>query len=289
MSNDVSALRKKHDAGIFTVTVELDPPKSASAANTFAQAKRLRGKVDGINIADCPMANMRMSPIALAHLIQDRENMDTIFHLTCRDRNVMGLQAELLGAAALGVHHILTLTGDDPAVGDHPQAHPVYEVQSEGLLTIARTLNEGYDLNGHLLEVPTQFYIGTTANPGANDLDAEYDKVARRVELGAHFVQTQPIYDIEKAQLFIEKIKPLGVPIMLGLIPLKSYRMAMYLDQKVPGISLTQEILRRMEQGGKEAGLEIAAETMAHIRKIASGVHVMPLNDMDTVLFLLQH
>lgn len=286
---DLIELREKHKAGKFTITVELDPPKSASAQKTFEEAGRLAGVVDGINIADCPMAKMRMSPIALAHLIKFREHIDTIFHLTCRDRNVIGLQAELLGAAALGVQNILTLTGDKPSSGDHPQAKAVFEVDSQGLLKIAGLLNQGRDLAGNTLDEPTNFYIGTTGNPGADDLDAEYDKLAYRVELGAHFVQTQPIYDLEKAAHFIDKVKPLGIPVMLGLIPLKSFKMATYLHTKVPGISLTPEILKRMEDGGKEAGLEIATETLREIKKVAAGVHIMPLNSIDTVLYLVQH
>lgn len=286
---DLTELREKHKAGQFTITVELDPPKSASAQKTFDEAGRLAGVVDGINIADCPMAKMRMSPIALAHLIKFRENIDTIFHLTCRDRNVIGLQAELLGATALGVHNILTLTGDKPSSGDHPDAKAVFEVDSQGLLTIAGLLNKGRDLAGNELDEPTDFYIGTTGNPGADDLDAEYDKLAHRVELGANFVQTQPIYDLEKAARFIEKVKPLGIPVMLGLIPLKSFKMATYLHTKVPGISLAPEILKRMEDGGKQAGLEIATETLREIKKVAAGVHIMPLNDIDTVLYLVQH
>lgn len=286
---DLIELREKHKAGQFTITVELDPPKSASAQKTFEEAGRLSGIVDGINIADCPMAKMRMSPIALAHLIKFRENIDTIFHLTCRDRNVIGLQAELLGAAALGVQNILTLTGDKPSSGDHPHAKAVFEVDSQGLLTIAGLLNQGCDLAGNELDEPTHFYIGTTGNPGADDLDAEYDKLAHRVELGANFVQTQPIYDLEKAAHFIDKVKPLGIPVMLGLIPLKSFKMATYLHTKVPGISLTPEILKRMEEGGSQAGLEIATETLREIKKVAAGVHIMPLNSIDTVLYLVQH
>lgn len=286
---DLIELREKHKAGQFTITVELDPPKSASAQKTFEEAGRLSGIVDGINIADCPMAKMRMSPIALAHLIKFRENIDTIFHLTCRDRNVIGLQAELLGAAALGVQNILTLTGDKPSSGDHPHAKAVFEVDSQGLLTIAGLLNQGRDLAGNELDEPTHFYIGTTGNPGADDLDAEYDKLAHRVELGANFVQTQPIYDLEKAAHFIDKVKPLGIPVMLGLIPLKSFKMATYLHTKVPGISLTPEILKRMEEGGSQAGLEIATETLREIKKVAAGVHIMPLNSIDTVLYLVQH
>lgn len=281
-------LQEKHRQGIFTITVELDPPKSSSAAKPLEEAHMLQGRIDAINIADCPMAKLRMSPIALSYLIQKQQGIETIFHLTCRDRNILGLQAELLGAAALGVRNILTLTGDQPSVGDHPDAQPVFEVNSLGLLEIAHDLNLSHDLAGNELEQPTDFYIGTTGNPGADDLSEEKERLHQKIEAGANFIQTQPIYDLDRAERFINEVRPLGVPILLGLIPLKSYKMAQYLHTKVPGISLTEEILFRMEKGGKEEGLAIARESLAVIKKIADGVHIMPLNDIKTVLDLVQ-
>lgn len=282
-------LQEKHKAGKFTITVELDPPKSSSAQKIFDQAKRLKGKVDAINIADSPMSNMRMSPISLSYLLQHNEGIETIFHLTCRDRNIIGLQSELLGAAALGVNNILALTGDNPANGDHPFAKAVFEVDSMGLLDIANSLNKGKDLASNDLEVPTNFYIGTTGNPGAEDFGVERQKLVSKIEHGANFVQTQPIYDLEQAKRYIDAMSDLNVPIMLGLIPLKSFKMATYLHEKVPGINLTQDILDRVEKGGKEAGTEIAIETLEQIKTIASGVHIMPLNDIDTTLYIIDH
>lgn len=282
-------LQEKHKNHQFTITVELDPPKSSSAQKTFEEAALLKGYVDAINIADCPMSKMRMSPIALSHLIQAHKDIETIFHLTCRDRNSIGLQSELLGASALGVHNILTLTGDHPRQGDHPLSHPVFEMDSTGLLRIASTLNQGHDFMGNPLDEPTNFYIGTTGNPGTEDLSKEVQRIKEKVACGANFIQTQPIYDLEKAEKFIEAIKPLGIPVLLGLIPLKSFKMATYLHEKVPGIALTSSILARMEKGGKEAGLEIAAEHLSGIRRIADGVHIMPLNDINTVLYLLKN
>ena len=217
-------LREKHQQGQFTITVELDPPKSSSAEKTFEQAARLKGKVDAINIADSPMSKMRMSPISLSYLLQHNKEIETIFHLTCRDRNIIGLQSELLGAAALGVHNILTLTGDKPDNGDHPFAQSVFEVDCMGLLNIAKTLNAGKDLAGNDLDAPTNFYIGATGNPGAPDLEIERQKLAAKIQNGAHFVQTQPIYDLEQAKRYIDKMSEFDVPIMLGLIPLKSFK-----------------------------------------------------------------
>ena len=155
----MSTLKEKNQNHIFTITTELDPPKSASSAITEEQAQKVAPYVDAVNIADCPMAKMRMSPIALSCIIQQKYQVESIFHLTCRDRNVIGLQAELLGAAALGVHNILTLTGDPPKIGDHPNAKGVFEIDSTGLIQIASCLNSGHDIEGHDLGAATDFFI----------------------------------------------------------------------------------------------------------------------------------
>lgn len=283
------SLKEKHASHQFTVTVELDPPKSASSEKTQNEASRLAGWVDAVNIADCPMAKLRMSPIALSYIVQDKYNLETIFHLTCRDRNLLGLQAELLGAAALGVNNILTLTGDDPSVGDHPHAHPVYELDSTGLIKAARTLNSGFDCAGNALDTPSHFYIGTTANPNADDLDKEIERLKGKKEAGAEFVQTQPIFDISAARRFLEASEDLHMPILFGVLPLKSEKMARYLHEKVPGIVIPAEMIQQMAEGGKKAGTDIAAQTAKAIRDLgAAGVHLMPLNDIDTVLAIVR-
>lgn len=232
----MSTLKEKHNQHIFTITTELDPPKSASSSVTEAQVVKVAPYVDAVNIADCPMAKMRMSPIALSSIIQSRYQVESIFHLTCRDRNVIGLQAELLGAYALGVHNILTLTGDPPSIGDHPDAKGVFEVDSTGLIEIAKALNEGHDMMGHELGEAADFYIGTTANPGADDLDKEIRRLEGKKKAGAQFIQTQPIYDIRQAENFLAAAKDLSLPILFGIVPLKSFKMANYLNSHVPGI-----------------------------------------------------
>ncbi len=284
------SLKEKHRNHEFTITVELDPPKSASSVKTQEEASRLEGWIDAVNIADCPMAKLRMSPIALSHIIQEKyHTLETIFHLTCRDRNLLGLQAELLGAAALGVNNILTLTGDDPSIGDHPQAHPVYELDSTGLIEAAKTLNSGYDCAGNALDTPSHFYIGTTANPNAEDLDSEILRLEKKKEAGAEFIQTQPIFDISAARRFLEAAEELDMPVLFGVLPLKSEKMALYLHEKVPGIVIPADMIRRMAEGGKKAGTEIAAHTSEEIRSLgAAGVHIMPLNDIGTVLAIVQ-
>lgn len=282
----MSTLQTKLANGQFTLTVELDPPKSADASKTITEAQLLKDRIDAVNIADCPMANLRMSPIALSHVIQADVGLETIFHLTCRDRNIIGLQAELLGAAALGVHNILALTGDHPQQGDHPQAKAVFETDSTGLIELSAKLNNGRDTMGNELGKGTSFFIGTAVNPGADDLDKELEKLSAKIAAGARFVQTQPVYDLEIAKRFMEKVKDLPIYVLMGVLPLKSHKMALYLHEKVPGITIPQAIMDRMAAGGKAAGLEIAAELVRGTQNIAHGVHIMPLNDIQTVVAL---
>ena len=277
-------LREKHQRRQFTVTVEVDPPKSASPLKAQKDALQLIEWADAVNIADCPMAKLRMSPIALAHIIQMDYHLEPVFHLTCRDRNLIGLQAELLGASALGVHNILTLTGDPPSAGDHPQARPVFEVDSTGLIEIARTLNEGRDMAGNELGQPTHFYIGTTGNPAADDLDAELRRLEGKKRAGAQFVQTQPVYDLRQAEAYLEGTKDLDLPVLFGVLPLKSHKMALYMHEKVPGITIPKRLQDAMAEGGRDAGIAIAAETIEGLRTLgAAGVHLFPINDAPAV------
>lgn len=283
----MSTLKSKHLAHTFTVTAELDPPKSASSCKTEKEIKKIASYVDAVNIADCPMAKLRMSPIALSSIIQHKYDVESIFHLTCRDRNIIGLQAELLGAAALGVHNILTLTGDPPSIGDHPNAQGVFEVDSTGLIEIAHTLNEGYDMTGHPLETPTDFYIGTTANPGAEDIDKELKRLEGKKKKGAQFIQTQPVYEIKKAEAFMDGMKEIGLPILFGIVPLKSIKMANYFNNNVPGVHVPDAILRLMENGNRETGLSIAKELVSALASIhADGVHLMPVNDVEAIPYI---
>ncbi|MGI5840186.1 MAG: methylenetetrahydrofolate reductase [bacterium] len=273
------SLRRKLQRKQFVITVELDPPKGADAAAVVAAAKALRGMADAVNIADSPMANLRMSPIALAHIVQRHVRMETIFHLTCRDRNVTGLQAELLGAAALGVRSILALTGDKPERGDHPWATGVFDVDSVGLVRLARSLNRGFDLAGKTLNRGTDFLIGVAANPAAADLAAEAERLAAKAAAGADFVQTQPIYELARLEAFLAAIRPVNIPVLAGVLPLKSLKNAQYLHDHVPGINIPAPVMARMRQGGRTAGIAVAREFIAAARGLVSGIHLMPVNN----------
>ena len=279
----MSVLAEKLIAKQFCVTLELDPPHGPSADELIDQAKSLENWLDAVNIADCPMANLRMSPIAVARLLQERTSLEAIFHLTCRDRNLLGLQAELLGAAGLGIRHLLTLTGDTPDQGDHPEATGVFDADGIGLIKIAKALNNGTDINGNLLNQATQFQIGTTANPCAADLSDEIAKLRRKVEAGAHFVQTQPIFEVERALDFLELTKDLPIQIIFGVLPLRSASMADYLHEKVPGIEVPEKVRQRMHQEGREGGIAMAKDLVKELRSFAAGAHLMPLNHLDII------
>lgn len=282
------SLRRKLQKKQFVVTVELDPPKGADADAVVTAARLLKGTADAVNIADSPMANMRMSPIALAHIVQRHVRMEAIFHLTCRDRNVTGLQAELLGAAALGVRNILAITGDTPDKGDHPWATGVFDVDSIGLVRLAGTLNRGFDLAGKPLNRRTDFCIGVAANPAAADLAAEVDRLATKAAAGADFIQTQPVYDVKILEAFLNATRHLDLPVLAGVLPLKSWKSAQYLRANVPGISIPEPVMARMQEGGKSAGIAIAREFIGAARDLAGGVHIMPVNNnlevVNTVL-----
>lgn len=284
----MTTLKEKNQQHLFTITTELDPPKSASSAPTEADVVKVASYVDAVNIADCPTARLRMSPIALSSIIQSKYNVESIFHLTCRDRNVIGLQAELLGAYALGVRNILTLTGDPTTLGDHPNAKGVFEVDSTGLIEIARSLNEGHDLTGHELGEPTDFYIGTTAGVG-EDIEKEVRRLEGKKKAGAQFVQTQPIYDLSQAEEFLKAAKGLDLPILFGIVPLKSWKMANYLNTKVPGIYIPPKVMKAMEEGGRETGLALSRELVQGLMEMgAAGAHLMPVKDMDAVPIIVK-
>lgn len=281
-------LREKLKNRQFVVTVEIDPPKGANPWGVYEKIRPLANLVDAVNIADSPMAKMRMSPIALAYLVQNELGLETIFHLTCRDRNILGLQSELLGAYALGVKNILTLTGDKPTRGDHPQATGVFDVDSIGLARLSGMLNRGQDFMGNKLDDITDFFIGAVANPTADDLDKELEKIQAKIEAGVGFFQTQPIFDIKQLERFLSKFPNPPVPFIYGIMPLKSVKLANYLNANVPGIHVPAKLIDRLRLKGRQGGLEIAKELLKEMRNIVPGVHVFPMGDIALVEALLK-
>jgi methylenetetrahydrofolate reductase (NADPH) len=275
----------------FVVTVELDPPRGTDLSQSLEEAASLWGRAAGINIADCPMANLRMSPIALACLVRERVGVDTIFHITCRDRSLLGLQSELLGAWAMGVENLLALGGDPPSRGDHPQSSGVFDVDTMGLLKLTSGLNDGVDANGKELRGGTDFLIGAASNPTAEDLAVELSKLRAKIEAGAHFSQTQPVYQLSDAKAFLDETASIGFPVIVGLLPIKSHRMLRYLDENVPGIKIPRKVRERLEktppEGVRHESVLICRELMEEMRGAAAGVHIMPVGEASLVQDIL--
>jgi 5,10-methylenetetrahydrofolate reductase len=274
--------------GSFAVTVEVNPPKGADVSKTLALVRRFSDRVDAVNVADCPMANVRMSPITLAHLIQRDVGVEAIFHLTCRDRNTIGLQAELLGASGLGVRNILALRGDPPSRGDHPEAHGVFEVDAVGLISLAAALNSGHTVGGGELGEGTDFAIGCVANPNAEDLEAEISRLEEKIAAGAHFVQTQPIFDVRAYERWANAIDGrVSIPILYGILPIKDAAFAVHLKENVPGMEVPDWVIDRMRSGGDGEGYRLAAELLSEIGKDIAGIHIFPMNSSKRVVGVL--
>ncbi len=275
-------LQEKLAAGEFVVSVELDPPKGLNPAKILEGAALLQeAGVDCINIADSPMARVRMSCIALARLIQDHLGIETIIHFTTRDRNLMALQSELLGAHALGIRNILALTGDPLRVGDYPNTTGVWDLDSMGLIQAIRGMNEGHDAAGSSIGAKSSFHIGAALNLNMTDeqADQEIEKYWRKIDAGAQFIMTQPIYELARLLRFLDRAGKPPIPMILGCIPLHSSRHAEFLHNEVPGITIPDDVRARMRAAGDhghEEGLKLSQELLTSARGMVQGVYLMP-------------
>lgn len=293
-----SALAKKLTQGKFVISVELDPPKGPDVSKILDGAKKLEKiGIDAVNIADSPRAMPRMSPITLAVLISQETSLETIVHVTCRDRNLLGLQSDLLGAFALGIRNILSITGDPPKLGDYPNATAVYDVDAIGLVQLLNSLNLGKDLAGNTISPATRFFIGVGVDPNAIDFDREFDRLSKKIEAGAEFIMTQPVYEPDTLEHFFEEFKKLNkqIPILVGILPLRSYKHAEFLHNEVPGMSIPEKIRERIRKAGTNAAVEgilIAREAFQYCRKNKdkiAGVYIMPpFNKYEVVLEILE-
>ena len=264
----------------FLVSVEVDPPRGVNTEKILKNVEKLKQiGVDAINIADSPMARVRMSCVSLAYLVKQKIGIETILHLTCRDRNLMGLQSDLLGVHALGIHNILAVTGDPPVLGDYPQATAVYDVDSIGLVKIVNKLNQGTDWAGNSIGSPTLFCVGVAVNPNADDLKREIDRFERKAEAGADFAFTQPMYDLKILEQFLQKVSHIKIPIFLGVLPLRSYKHAEFMHYEVPGINVPEKIRARMKQAkdqSAQVGTLVAKEILGEAKAMVDGIYLMP-------------
>src|SRR5262245_23559373 len=274
-------LAAKIAARQFVVTGELTPPKGTDLTRLFEAAELLRPSVDAINITESPRARMSMDARAAAKLLLDR-GIETLVQITSRDRNRIAVQAELLGAAALGLRNFVFMGGDSPAGGDHPEAKPVFDLTASGLLAAAEALRNGKDYAGNALQGTPHLFLGATASPGAPKFEAEVENTRRKIDAGAKLLQTQAIYHVDQLKRFIDAVKPDGVAVLAGIIPLKSEKSGPWLNANLPGVVVPNDMLAAMEQAAKEGrakerGIELAAAVVRDMKPVCQGVHIMAI------------
>lgn len=277
----MTLLAGKIRSGAFVVTTELTPPKGIDLSEIYAKADALKDLVDAFNLTESPRARMAIDPRSVGRLLLER-GIEPIVQVTARDRNRIAIQADLLGAAALGIGNFVFMGGDSPKNGDHPDAKPVFDLTSADMLRAAQGLNQGHDLAGNPLKGTPTLFLGATVNPAAGNLDEEIDNTRRKIDAGAEFLQTQAIYDPARLERFVGAVNPGRVAVLAGIIPLKSIKMATWLNGNVPGIHVPDALLSEMQaaaDAGNEVatGIEIAQRVIRSLRPLCSGVHMMAL------------
>jgi methionine synthase I (cobalamin-dependent)/5,10-methylenetetrahydrofolate reductase len=275
-----SRLARKVCSGQFVTSVEIVPPKGCDPTAMLHSVRLLKeGGVDAVNVPDGPRAQSRMGVIAVSTLIEQQVGIETIMHYCCRDRNLLGMTSDLLGAAALGLRNILVITGDPPKMGPYPEATAVFDVDSIGLVNMINRLNHGLDIGGNPIGKPTAFYIGVGVNPCAVDLDYELRRFYWKVDAGAEFAITQPVFDVEQLGSFLKRIEEFRIPIIAGIWPLVSYRNAEFLANEVPGVVVPSHVLERMrratdKEAARREGLAIARQILKEVQPMVQGVQV---------------
>ena len=287
------SLKSALESGKFTVTAEVGPPKGTDIKKILQEAEMLKGKVDALNVTDNQSAVMRINSMSFCKLLLDM-GQEPILQMTCRDRNRIGLQSDLLGASILGIKNVLCMTGDHPNAGDHKEAKPVYDIESVQLLQIVDALNNGKDMMGNDLLGATDYYQGAVVTPESNPIEPQMMKFEKKVNAGAHFFQTQAIYDVDKFKEFMKSARKFPVKVLAGLVLLKSAGMANFMNKFVPGITVPQELIDEIKEAGKEKALDTGIDIMArHIRQlkdenICDGVHIMAIGAEDKVPAIME-
>lgn len=273
----MSRLAQALTAGEFVVTTEVAPPKGVDLSAVLETARQLRG-VTAVNVTDNQGANMRMTPLVLAGMLV-REGIEPTLQLTCRDRNRMALQSDLLGAAALGVENVLLLSGDHARFGDHPAARSVFDLDSVQLLHGVAALARGEDLAGRPLTGAPRFFPGAAVTPEAEPFELTLQKFRKKAAAGARFFQTQAVFEPQRLEQFMAEANRCEVPVLAGVLLLKSARMAQFLNDRIPGVRVPQRLIERLERAPKplEEGVAIAREMVAEARRLCQGVHLMTL------------
>jgi methylenetetrahydrofolate reductase (NADPH) len=286
------SLRPVLQSDKFIVTGEVGPPKGVDLTHVVEEVKLLAPLVDGINVTDIQAAAMRVGSMATCHLIKDLGG-EPILQMVTRDRNRLALQSDLLSAWVLGVENVLCLTGDHPTLGDHKGAKPVYDLDSVQLLKVAKGLNEGHDMMGAELEGKPDFCLGAVVTPGGNPVEMQLMKMEKKIEAGAEFIQSQAVYDIAAFASFMEQAGRAGVPVLAGIVLLKSAGMARYMNKNVAGVTVPDDLIAEMAAAGEKdkaakaegkkgghqvsTSIEIAGRLIRELKPLCRGVHIMPL------------
>jgi len=275
------SLQPLFEAGKFVITTEVGPLKGTDTTEIIELAELLPGKVDAANVTDQQSSVMRLGSLATCHILKER-GLEVVFQMTCRDRNRIALQSDLLSAWVLGIENVLALTGDLPALGDHPHAKPVYDLDSVQLLYTIQKLNEGFDLSGNELKGKPDLFAGAVVNPGADTeaaMELQLIKMENKIAAGAKFFQTQAVFEPESFAKFMKRAEQFKVPILAGVIPLKSAGMARFMNKNVSGVFVPDQFIDKMvaAEDKVKTGLEIAAELMKELKDMCQGIHIMAI------------
>jgi len=271
-------LTERFESGEFVVTSEIGPPKGVDVAKMLEEAELMRGRVHAINITDQQSSVMRLGALAVCKLLKDKD-IDSVFQLTCRDRNRIALQSDLLSASVFGLENVLCLTGDYVSLGDHPQAKPVFDMDSISLIQAAVALRDGRDIAGNELQGKPDFCLGAVVAPAADPVEPQIIKMEKKVKVGAQFFQTQAVYEPEKFEQFMNQVRHLGVPVMLGIVLLKSAGMARFMNKNVAGVHVPDSLIDEMDRADDRVkkSIEIAARLTNEMKDMCQGVHIMPI------------
>jgi len=276
----MSILKDKLEAGEFAITCEAGPPKGVDVEEEINEVEKIAELVDAFNVTDLQSSAMRMSSVAMCRLLEEK-GLETVYQMTCRDRNRLALQSSLLGAWALGMENVLALTGDYTTLGDHPGAEPVFDLDSVQLLDVIQTLNSGEDMVGKELQGAPQFFSGAAANPGADPLEPQIIKSRMKADHGAGFFQTQAVYDPQVFAKFMDELRGAGVdtPVMVGILPLKSAGMARFMDSNIAGVIIPDKIIEELADAEDtvQKSLDICSRVINETYHLCEGIHLMPM------------
>ncbi len=275
------SFRQALESGKFLVTAEVGPGKGTEVEHLLKDAQIIKDRVDAINVTDLQSSVMRLGSMAVCHMLTDM-GIDPVFQVTCRDRNRLALQSDLLSGWALGIRNVLALTGDHPSLGDHPNAKPVFDLDSVTLLEMIGTLNSGKDMSGNELNGTPDFLPGAVVNPGADNeaaLDLQIMKMEKKIEAGAKFFQTQGVYDLDAFEKFMKRVEGLNTKVLVGIILLKSVGMARYMNKNVAGVFVPEPLIQELKKAEDkaQASMNMAIRLIKGAKDLCDGVHIMAL------------